>query len=70
MNNSDQLYIDHEVRIRMNEETYKDLREAHNETKAVLKELRQEISSNFKWTIAIIIGSVLLPTLLHGAKLM
>ncbi len=44
-------YIDHEVRIRKNEETYKDLKEIHKETKEVLKELRQEIHNNFKWTV-------------------
>jgi hypothetical protein len=59
MNNSDQLYIDHEVRIRMNEETLKDM-----------KELRKEVNSNFRWTIAIILGSVLLPVVLHWAKLL
>ena len=59
MNSSDQLYIDHELRIRLLEEAVKDI-----------KELRKEINNNFKWTIAIILGSVLLPTLLHGAKLL
>lgn len=59
MNNADQLYIDHEVRIRLLEELVKDM-----------KELRKEINSNFKWTITIILGSVLLPVVLHWAKLL
>lgn len=59
MNQSDQLYIDHEVRIRMNEETLKDM-----------KELRKEVNSNFRWTITIILGSVLLPVVLHWLKLL
>jgi len=63
MNNSDQLYINHEVRLQMLEEIAK-------ETKETLKEVKQEIHSNFKWIIAIILGSVLLPVILHGAKLL
>lgn len=59
MNSSDQLYIDHEVRIRMSEETLRDM-----------KELRKEVNSNFKWTITIILSSVLLPVVLHWAKLL
>ncbi len=59
MNSSDQLYIDHEVRIRISEETLRDM-----------KELRKEVNSNFKWTITIILGSVLLPVVLHWAKLL
>lgn len=59
MNSADQLYIDHEVRIRISEETLRDM-----------KELRKEVNSNFKWTITIILGSVLLPVVLHWAKLL
>ncbi len=58
MNSSDQLYINHEVRLQLLEEAVKDN-----------KEMRKEIHNNFKWTIAIILGSVLLPTILHGVKL-
>lgn len=40
MNHSDQLYIDHEIRIRIGEETLKDM-----------KEMRKEMHSNFRWTL-------------------
>jgi len=59
MDQSDQLYINHEVRLQLLEEAVKDN-----------KEMRKEIHSNFRWTIAIILGSVLLPVALHWAKLL
>ena len=44
MNSSDQLYIDHEVRIQLLQELVKDNKEE-------MKGFRQEMNSNFRWTI-------------------
>jgi len=61
MKQSDELYIDQEVRIRLMEEVYKDIRDE-------LKEMRNHIDSHFKWIIGTIItlfGGIIL----HMAKL-
>jgi hypothetical protein len=49
MQNQQELFIDHEVRVRM-------LENLAGETKFQMQELRKEIHSNFKWTIGIVGG--------------
>lgn len=66
MQSSDQLYIDHEVRIRVNEEIYKDLRDLRVETRDAVKELKQEMHSNFKWTITMFMTILLANIALFG----
>lgn len=77
---NNELYIDHEVRIRLSEESNKDikieLKSIHQEIKNEMKSIRQDMHSQFKWTIGIFIGlfcGTFIPLftgiLLHAAKL-
>jgi CRISPR/Cas system CSM-associated protein Csm5 (group 7 of RAMP superfamily) len=67
MNQSDQLYIDHEVRIRVNEEIYKDLRDLRVESKESWKELKQEMNSQFRWTVTMFFTILLANIALFGS---
>lgn len=69
MNKDTEYYIDHETRIRVQEEITKDIRE-------ILRNMDNKIDSQFKWIIGSIVGlfcGTLMPLFggifLHMAKL-
>lgn len=59
MNNSDQLYINHEVRLQLLEEAVKDF-----------KEIRKEMHTNFKWTVTMFMTILLAIITLFGGLLL
>lgn len=57
-----EFYIDHETRIRIQEDITKDIR-------STLNRLDDRMDNQFKWIVGILITTVLLPISLHMFKL-
>jgi hypothetical protein len=55
----DEQFIDHEVRLRVNEECIKDLKQSCKDIRQDIKDVMQHVDnkldSQFKWTIGIMI---------------
>lgn len=68
MNKDDETYIDHEVRIRMNEVAINELKEIMRDVRTDIKEMSRHMNGQFilvMLTIITLFGGVIL----HGANL-
>jgi hypothetical protein len=63
MNSSDQLYVNHEVRLQLLEESIK-------ENKEVMKGFQNEMHSNFRWTITMFMTILVAIITLFGGLLL
>lgn len=63
MNNSDQLYVNHEVRLQLLEEAFKD-------NKEVMTGFRNEMHSNFRWTVTMFMTILVAIIALFGGLLL
>ncbi len=62
MNNNPEFYIDHETRLRIQEQN-------SIEIKSSLKNLENRMHSNFITLIGFILTAIILPVVLHALKL-
>lgn len=74
-----EIHIDHEVRIRMAEQSYSELKSTIKEIRDSIYKLDEKVDSHFKWTLGTMLGlfvgiigiayPVLAGIILHLAKL-
>ncbi len=55
MSMTQEQYIEHEVKLRLNDERFKLQDKNFNDLKHSFKELRKEVHDQFKWTLGIMI---------------
>lgn len=69
---TNEQYIEHEVKLRLNDERFKFLERDMSELKQSMSEsfhhLDNKIDSQFKWVIGMFISSMVLPVILHFVK--
>lgn len=51
---NDEQYIDHEVRIRVQEERSYEMKEIYQDIRNTMQHMDNKIDTQFKWTIALI----------------
>jgi len=62
-------YIEHEIKLRLNEERFKLQDRIADDIRNEIKEIHKKIDSHFIWIIGLIFVSIVIPVLLHSLKL-